>query len=196
MTKKILAIDVGIKNFSYCYLSYDPKGPSSDAKILEWDVIPVIDPKSKCRDYSFERLSEAMLSMLNDRFVDNYDADLVLIENQPATKNRTMKSISVVIYSYFIMLKQQFGTLKRVSFVSATNKLKCTKRSRDPSCAAMQQKTYAQRKKLAIAMTAKYLKDIDPARSEWFAAQGKRDDLSDAFLMGMHHIEQNLFFKP
>jgi hypothetical protein len=172
-------------------MSYGTTSSASTApKILEWDVITVIDRASKCRDYTFEKLSEAMLRMLNDRFVDNYAADAVLIENQPATKNRTMKSISVVIFSYFMMLKHQFATLKRVSFVSASNKLKCRKRSSEPSCAAMQQGTYAQRKKLAIAMTAKYLKDIDPVRHEWFVAQSKRDDLSDAFLMGMHYIEQ------
>jgi hypothetical protein len=52
-----------------------------------------------------EELIECMLITLNENFDENFEADIVLIENQPALLNGNMKTISVVIYTYFNMMR-------------------------------------------------------------------------------------------
>jgi hypothetical protein len=46
--------------------------------------------------------------------------DVVCIENQPALKNPTMKSVQMIIYSYFLMN----GQAKDIQMINARNKLK------------------------------------------------------------------------
>ena len=94
-------------------------------------------------------------------------------------KNGLMKTLSVVIYTYFNMLKLQQGIVNQVSFISATNKLKCKKMTQVPS------KVYKDRKKQGIQLAKEYLSG---ERLEWLNAQKKQDDLCDAFLAGMYYL--------
>jgi hypothetical protein len=58
-------------------------------------------------------------------------ADYVVIENQPSLKNPQMKSIQMILYSYFLILGKTIGNgeqsksyIDKIDFCSATNKLK------------------------------------------------------------------------
>jgi len=48
---KILSFDVGIKNLAYCILSVE----DNDFKILEWDVLNIIDNKKKVKEFSLKK---------------------------------------------------------------------------------------------------------------------------------------------
>jgi hypothetical protein len=216
MKKKILAIDVGIKNLSFCLMeldgNYSKQNTNQSQKrchVVDWENMCTLDPKTNSKKVPLESLTESILYTLNDRFTDDYEADVVYIENQPATKNRTMKTVSVVIYTYFNMLKIMFGNVKKVQFSSASNKLKVSKRFSE-SLRHCPQGTYAQRKKLAVELTKLYLFEFemqdkntniknnnnnnnnenDVGKYEWFLKQRKKDDLSDAFLLAMYHAEK------
>ena len=57
------------------------------------------------------------------------NVDYVVIENQPSLKNPQMKSIQMILYSYFIILGKavnfgEFKNIKNIDFCSASNKLK------------------------------------------------------------------------
>jgi hypothetical protein len=58
------------------------------------------------------------------------DVDLVVIENQPSLKNPQMKSIQMILYSYFLILGKVIGNettksyIDKIDFCSASNKLK------------------------------------------------------------------------
>jgi hypothetical protein len=59
------------------------------------------------------------------------DVDRVVIENQPCLKNPQMKSIQLILYSYFLILgkvigngDKNIGYIDKVDFCSASNKLK------------------------------------------------------------------------
>ena len=49
--------------------------------------------------------------------------DYVIIENQPVIKNPTMKTMQVVIYTFFQTMKVLYGVVDHVKFVSAAAKL-------------------------------------------------------------------------
>jgi hypothetical protein len=59
------------------------------------------------------------------------DVDIVVIENQPSLKNPQMKSIQMILYSYFLILGKTIGNgdksngyIDKIDFCSASNKLK------------------------------------------------------------------------
>jgi hypothetical protein len=180
---KILSFDVGIKNLSYCYL--DTMYPNTDrTNIVDWNNLNVLEADVNCNKVKFHDLTECVLTTLSQHFNDCFEADVVLIENQPAMKNGQMKSVSLIMYTYFNLLRMQFGNIRDVKFISATNKLKC---KRVPEGSDI--KTYKNRKKLSIDVTKLYIADICPDRVEWFNGLPKSDDVCDAFLQAMYFIE-------
>lgn len=81
----------------------------------------------------------------------------VLIENQPSFKNPSMKTISALVYGYFIMrgtvdTKITNSTIKLVKFVSPSNKLKVNKMTTDIVLKKGEEedKVYKMTKKLGI----------------------------------------------
>ena len=186
---KVLSIDVGIKNLSFCLFDVFDK----NINILIWENVNVTE--EKCNKLSFETLVEQMLLVLQYNFDSSFSAEVVLIENQPMLKNGLMKSMAVVIYSYFSMLKIQFGNIENVKFTSASNKLKfkfLNESNSKLSGMCDVTKTYKDRKKTAIHMTTEYLQQIGSNKCEWFMQQRKKDDLSDAFLQGMFFIQKHI----
>jgi hypothetical protein len=173
---RILSFDVGIKNLSYCILEQN----ENVTNISSWNNICITNENIK--HVKLESLTENVLQCLIDNFNEQCDVDIVLIENQPSLKNGLMKTISVIIYTYFNLLKIQFGLIESVQFISACNKLKCKK---SPSSKV---KSYKERKALSIALTKQYLEEICPGKIEWFNEQKKCDDLADAFLAAIHHL--------
>lgn len=184
---RILSIDVGIKNLSYCYFHAE----SNDCKIVQWDNVCVTE--QNCKNAKIEDLTEQLLLTLTETFDSEFHADVVLIENQPMLKNGTMKTFSVVIYTYFNLLKLQFGNIKEVKFISATNKLKCAKVT---EVEKDDKATYKDRKKLSIEVTKRYIDHLCPDRSVWFTGLSKKDDASDSLLQGIYYIEKVLGYTP
>lgn len=185
VNKYILAIDVGIKNLSYCLL--EQVNTTKRINILRWENVCVSSTNTK--DYKLEQLCEDVLLVLQQNFNDNFNADVVLIENQPGLMNGKMKTVSVMIYTFFVMLKLQFGNVDHVQFTSASSKFKCGKLQNDALlCKSVD--TYKDRKQLSIALTRLYVEEIDPYMSKWFEAQNKKDDLADAFLFCVSYLEQ------
>ena len=59
--------------------------------------------------------------MLDKTFESN-DYDEVIVENQPSLKNPTMKSIQMIVYTYFLIKSDV-----KVEMINAKNKLKVYK---------------------------------------------------------------------
>ncbi len=150
--------------------------------ILDWSNICVTE--EKCNKIKLDDLSICLLQKLHEHFTDEFQADVVLIENQPALKNGQMKSVSIMLYTYFNLLKIQFGNICDVKFISATNKLKC---QLVPKSADI--KNYNSRKKVGIEVTKLYIRCICPEKEAWFDSMKKGDDVSDAFLQAVYYIE-------
>ena len=85
------------------------------------------------------------------------DVDIVVIENQPVLKNPTMKSIQMIVYTYFLIygVTIEESPITNISLFNATRKLDIydgptIETDHDP-------KTYSGRKHLAIEYTRRLL---------------------------------------
>lgn len=181
---KILSFDVGIKNLSYAILDTC----ADHTTLVQWNNVCVSE--ENCNKIKLENITEQLLDKLFEHFGDaDASFDVVLIENQPMLKNGMMKTISVIIYTFFNVLKLQMGNIQQVRFISATNKLKChlVETSQESMKA-----TYKDRKKLSIEVAKLYVQLISPERCEWFLKQKKSDDLADSLCQGIYFIENVL----
>tara|TARA_B100001057_G_C22634869_1_gene865826 strand:+ start:54 stop:761 length:708 start_codon:yes stop_codon:yes gene_type:complete len=112
--------------------------------------------------------------------------DTILIENQPSLKNPIMKSIQMILYTYFVIrgfIDSQY--LKQLKFISARNKLK--------KCETIDQfkgknKNYKDRKKLAVEYCS-YLINDDFGNLKLFNQSPKKDDLADCYLQGIYYFD-------
>lgn len=178
----ILSIDVGIKNLSFCVLKSSP----DTTTIQEWKNIQVFEGNIK--KLPIEDLTEIIIESLMQHFDENSSIDVVLIENQPMLKNGLMKTVAVVIFTFFNMMKIQFGNVQSVKFISATNKLKCAMVER----LNVSKNDYKDRKRLSIELAKLYIPILCPSKLEWFISQKKKDDCADSLTQGIYYIENVL----
>jgi len=120
------------------------------------------------------------------------DVDHVLIENQPALKNPTMKTVQMILYSYFLIngVNKTGSLLNNIEMVNARNKLKVYK---GPPVECKIKNKYNKTKYLGIQYCKYMINEndkIDEKYREFFNSSKKQDDLSDAYLQGMYWIEK------
>ena len=137
--------------------------------------------------YDILKLSKICISKL--RNLDLSNIKYILIENQPALKNPVMKSIQMIIYTFFIIegIMKETSNIEFVHLVNARNKLKVYK---GPKIECNKKNKYAKNKYLSIEYT-KYM--VNNEKEEFkilFNNSKKKDDLSDAYLQGMYWIEK------
>jgi len=131
---RVLSFDIGIKNLAFCDVSnvcklgeksddsdssYGPSnshshsnsGPTIDGPSMytfhDWQVLDISIPDKK---HDINGVVQVILEKLDTLFTDtihNYDA--ILIENQPVLKNPVMKSIQMIIFTFFHMrVKEEY----------------------------------------------------------------------------------------
>ncbi len=120
---RILSWDVGIHHLSYCIL--EQNDDSKNIQIIDWDVIDLVDDISQKKNITllFQNIPRKLDTIPS--LLDNIQR--VCIENQPTLKNPTMKTIQIILYSYFLIrgvTDKQENPIQLISFISATNKLK------------------------------------------------------------------------
>lgn len=111
------------------------------------------------------------------------DADVIAIENQPCMKNPTMKSLQIMLYSFFAFRGLDEGIRPRIMLVSATNKTKlfATKSSAKT--------TYREKKALSVTYASNYV--IGESKwKEFFEGHKKKDDLADSLIQGLYVLQQ------
>ena len=216
---KVLSLDIGINNLSYCILSYD----NGNYNIQEWDILNVNpyendnkeiaslnkqidkDNKKKLKDEgessklkkkklkkkpTLNELSEKIINTFDNNSIF-LDCNYVIIENQPCLKNPTMKSIQMIVYSYFYIrgiVDNKSIILKDIVFISAGNKLKVYD---GPNIEVNLSTKYARNKKLAIFHT-KYLLKNHSEYLSFFESNKKKDDLADSFLQAAYFLKFKL----
>lgn len=135
------------------------------------------------------RLGENIVEELNNK--KNFlDVDTVLIENQPALKNPTMKTIQMIVYSYFLIngVTDIKSNIKNIEMINARNKLKAYKGS--PVDCKITDK-YKKTKFLGIEYCKIMINDnlkIDQKYRDQFEGSKKKDDLSDSYLQGIYWL--------
>jgi hypothetical protein len=111
----------------------------------------------------------------------------VIVENQPSLKNPTMKSIQMMVYSYFIIngVCNKDSTIEQLDMINARNKLKVYK---GPEIQCDIKETYKRNKWLAVKYCDYMIKDENDKFIKLFNDSKKKDDLSDAYLQGIYFL--------
>lgn len=136
------------------------------------------------------------------------EADVVVIENQPSFKNPRMKSISALLYDYYMIRgivdkERTKSNIKRVKFMSPSNKIKLASDGETQQIVKLkstdkttdESKAYKLTKSLAVKYAQELLKHL-PNWLNHFNSYKKKDDLADAFLQGAYYFEMNVKADP
>lgn len=125
-----------------------------------------------------------------DKNAKMLEVNEVLIENQPTLKNPTMKTMSSLLFAYFIIrgiidteTENKNKKIGNVRFISPSNKLKvknADNTGKDYKKTKDLGKTYCKELISKNKDTEKYV--------EFINSQKKQDDLCDAFLQGYYYI--------
>jgi hypothetical protein len=118
------------------------------------------------------------------------EVDVVLIENQPALKNPTMKSVQMMVYSYFLMqgVCDDKSCIDTIELISARNKLKAYT---GPDIACDIKDKYKKTKYLGIKYCEYMISHNSNISEEFcnmFEDSKKKDDLADSYLQGMYWL--------
>jgi hypothetical protein len=168
-------------------------------RFIDKDGFQVCMAHKKLKQYSdkkFKKVSKKDNPMLDqgkcivDKLQKKDDflkVDLVVIENQPALKNPTMKSVQMIIYSYFLIngICNDISNIQDMKMINARNKLKAYK---GPTVECDIKDRYKKTKFLGIEY-CKYMIHDSLQDEQWiqlFTNSKKKDDLADAYLQGMY----------
>ena len=159
--------------------------------------------KKKDTQNEFERIAETLIKELDKRPY-LLDFDTITIENQPAFKNPKMKSIQMLVYTYFLIrYRIDLNKEGKVLFLSANNKLKVnlyldelnkTELINEKNIIETELKVkdkYKRNKELAKKFCLVLLNSLDN-KKEWieiFNNHKKKDDLADTFLMNIYQVQ-------
>tara|TARA_Y100000591_G_C21717156_1_gene636726 strand:- start:71 stop:862 length:792 start_codon:yes stop_codon:yes gene_type:complete len=102
------------KTIGYCKRHHSTLENKSDFKELK---------KPKKKKINLLEIGNKLVEKLDERF-KNLEIDNVLLENQPSLKNPTMKSIQMIIYSYFLINGYNKNLIKHIQMISASQKNK------------------------------------------------------------------------
>ena len=164
--------------------------------------------KSLEKKNEMNNISKKLINELDKRkFL--LDADIVLIENQPALKNPKMKSIQIILYSYFMIrgIIDREDSKMNIQFLLASNKLKikfneAIQNSINQEINNKTKNKYKRHKDSAKKYCEYYLKDNKEEdiilnndinnNNKWlnfYNSNKKKDDLADTFLMNIYFIK-------
>jgi len=189
--KEKLNCDICNKECKRCYKNHNfcsTHGRLFYQKILK--DIKLQNIKKEKTQFDIDKLRTNLVRVLETK-PELFQADKVLIENQPSLKNPRMKAISSTIYDYYLIrgiFDKKFNSkINQVKYMSPSNKIKLSKDKKIVKEANKSEK-YKLTKKLAVDYV-KALLDSDLNNfKDYFLGQRKKDDLADAFLQGAYYL--------
>jgi hypothetical protein len=155
--------------------------------------------KTKKKKEDLINIGFKLINELNNRFNNKMEFDNVLLENQPSLKNPTMKSIQIIIFSYFLIngYTVEPKYVKHIQMISATQKNKfCNEycKKNDTIVKPKTKSSYNNAKKLAILVTHNILETNSCNNLngnnyiDFFKENKKKDDLADSYLQGLQYL--------
>ena len=138
-------------------------------------------------DRDIFNLSKILINELNLK-TDFLNHDVICIENQPALKNPVMKTVQMILYSYFMIEGATKNKLvEQVHMINARNKLKVYK---GPPVECKYKEKYKRNKYLSVEYTKNMILNEEKKFIDLFTESKKKDDLADAYLQGIYFIEK------
>lgn len=135
------------------------------------------------KDLSLDEIGQEMFKQLFSK-EELLNVDKIVIENQPVLKNPTMKSIQMLLYSYFIFIKnlKETGDYS-IHLFNARKKLAIYDGPKIDDSKIKD--AYKKRKYLSVEYTNYFLQKYNIDRKEYFSNNTKKDDLADCYLQGL-----------
>ena len=146
----------------------------------EKKTVKSIKPPKKCNKYSLEELGNRLFNTLDETPLFS-ECENIIIENQPVLKNPTMKSIQIMLYSYFLIKNKN---IKIIKLLNASNKLKVYKgkiSDEEQENLSKIKDKYRRNKMTAILHASLMINNKEILDN--FNSHKKKDDLADAYLM-------------
>lgn len=182
----IVSFDVGIKNMSFCVLHVPEENPQESFTIQEWDIMS-IEQGATVPD-----TCENLVKILDERPYLS-EGNFVVIENQPVTKNPKMKTIQVVLLTYFLMKKiRPESSIQQVLLLNSALKLKAYV-GPEQTLTTKSKSAYVRRKNQVVLYSLYELRD-HPEKLALLQSHKKKDDLSDAFLQALYVVRKSKVF--
>lgn len=192
-----ISFDIGIKNLALCILENN----ENNINIIDWRVISLADKKKDVKGLNL--ISEILFYEL-DNIIGSIEElkyetiDYVLIENQPSNLNGIMKSIQLLIFSYFSLLKHWDKFIGEVLLINASLKLQYHTFKPEPLIIIDSNRTkkeqkrdkYRNNKNDGIEITKYYIIDNELLKN-YFIKHKKKDDLADTLLQTISYIKKN-----
>lgn len=185
MNKRIISIDVGIKNLSYVILELEN---DTMIKILDWQILNIECKKN-------ENQCEVLVHKLDENLEQFNTCHEVIIEKQPS-KNNKMRIIEGLLNAYFIIKGKciKESEIYHVLSYSAKHKLNDYIKNMNNFVG----KTgYSARKKLSVEFTKLFLSNTSQEHNfvEMFNNSKKKDDLADCLMQGLKYLNIENFTK-
>ena len=176
---KIASFDIGIRNLAFCILKTETNTKKSClCSICNWGILPLCEPTEKVKQISLQLICQRMCTQLNKQ--EDFDGvDMVVLENQPVYMNPKMKSVQMMLFTYFVMNGydvKMFSPRDKLSIYTGPE-VECTLKSK-----------YSRRKYLGIQYCSYILQNS--TLSEFFALHKKKDDLADSLLQGLLYLKR------
>jgi len=188
----ILAIDPGTINFSYCLIHADSR------KIHKWDVISIGRSTSDTYETTCTNLAKMFNELdLTKNPTNNVGSLIVVVEAQPRVNIKTLV-MSGQVQMYFILeklkdrLQPDYLSIKKVVGYHARNKLKYyePQPNDEPLDLSALKNGYYKNKKTSKEHCKRVLvQQGETSWSKFLETHKKKDDLSDAMLMGLAYIK-------
>jgi hypothetical protein len=181
-----------LKEIGKCY----EEGCSTNAKVIleggkqvckkhsKNEVIIKTLRNKKASKEDLDVLGKMMIKKI-DQNIDLNDVSEIVIENQPVLKNPKMKSIQMILFTYFLIKKPEI----KLKFVSANSKLNFKIENETIKKIKEIKNKYQQRKKLGIEYCKHFICDNEKWE-DFFTNFKKKDDLADAYLLIRKYLSE------
>lgn len=191
-----ISFDIGVKNLALCILNHNPE--NHQVSITDWRVIALADSKKQFK--GMDLISDTVYAELDNiigslQEIDINYIDKVIIENQPSNLNGIMKTIQMLIFGYFSLLKHWDQKVGEVILINAVHKLQnhsyvpASKREENATAKTGKKDKYKLNKQDSIDICKYYIKD-DKHLTEIFTANKKKDDLADTCIQTISYIRK------
>lgn len=187
--------DKSSKYLTHCGKYYCAPHYSTYSKNLqkEYIVMPLNKSRLRITKSSTKILQENLINILDEK-KHLLQVDEVIIENQPALKNPTMKTIASTIFNYFLIrgiIDKDINDSKvqNLQFICPSNKLKI---DNDNTVKMLSKTSDGKKYKITKELGIKYCKRLlknEPEKLAYLEKFKKKDDLCDAFLQGVYYLD-------
>ena len=182
----ILSVKISDKHIGFCKKKTCQAIANSTYSKKDLKKVKPINTKS----VSTLELTSEMINKLKQKS-ELLNADIVVIENQPVLKNPTMKSIQMVLYSFFLIYGyvDEDSSINNIALFNAGRKLDIYDGPKIEN--VKDATTYAGRKQLSILYTQYFLRE-NIEKLEFFNKHKKKDDLADCYLQCLTYYKKKL----